>query len=619
MDRALINGDWPRCFPQSYAKFEAGGISDHARCVVYLSGTQEEMRKPFRFFNYLAEHEEFLPTVAKVWASTNELYHSRASLGLFQKKLKLLKFEMRAMNRVHYGDLPGRTKQAYEVLCVCQNQVLQDPNPITFAAAAVASDRWNKLARIEEKFYRQKSCIRWLFAGDNNTAFFHRVVQSRAAQNAIRVLISSTGQTLTSSTDIKQEAVLHFQRFLQAQDTGGEDANMPIIYDLLSYRCSTPTAAQMVAPVSAAEIQAALHSLPNDKVSGPDGYTKEFYVAAWPVIGKDFVTAVQSFFLYGFLPTAVNATILSLIPKSENTQTMKDYRPIAFCNLLYKVISKVLANCLKILLPGAIEANQCAFIKGRLLLENVLLASELVNVYHKKTNSNRCAIKFDISKAFDTVKWSFISSVLRVMGLPAQFIHWIMVCISTASFSVSVNGSLEGFFSSAKGIRQGCSLSPYLYVILNNALSKLLNRAASEGRFGYHPQCRAIQLTHLSFGDDILVFTDDTGYFLRGVVETMDGFAELSGLHINASKSSLYASGTDLVGLYDEATWQGINVGTLPVRYLGLPLTTKALTKPDYPLIDKIRNMMLSWTNKSLSFEGRLQLIKSVISSIVNF
>ncbi|KAH0906240.1 hypothetical protein HID58_038067, partial [Brassica napus] len=90
--------------------------------------------------------KEFLPTVAKVWASTNELYHSRASLGLFQKKLKLLKFEMRAMNRVHYGDLPGRTKQAYEVLCVCQNQIAE-----AYMEMKIEMSSWLKILIIEGK------------------------------------------------------------------------------------------------------------------------------------------------------------------------------------------------------------------------------------------------------------------------------------------------------------------------------------------------------------------------------------------------------------------------------------------------------------------------------------
>lgn len=300
--------------------------------------------------------------------------------------------------------------------------------------------------------------------------------------------------------------------------------------------------AVLVGPISPQEIYAVLLSLLNDKVSGPDGYTKEFYVAAWRIIGKDFITAVQSFFLYGFLPTGVNATNLTLIPKINDPQTMKDYMSIACCNLLYKVISKVLANRLKVIFPYAIKPNQSAFLKGRLLLKNVLLASELVTGNHRTTNKEKCAIKFDISKAFDTVKWSFIVAVLQAMGLPLQFIHRVRICISTAAFSVSVNGSLEGFFTSARGIRHGCSLSPYLYVILNNVLSKLLNRASETGKFGYHPKCREVNLTHMCFADDILVFTVGTAASLHGVIEVMHHFVRISRLRINATKSTLFTS-----------------------------------------------------------------------------
>lgn len=114
-------------------------------------------------------------------------------------------------------------------------------------------------------------------------------------------------------------------------------------------------------------------------------------------------------------------------------------------------------------------------------MENSLLALELVNGYHKQTNTQRSAIKFDISKDFVTVKWSLITYFLKAMGLPLHFVQWICLCISTVAFSVSVNGSLEGFFTSARGIRHGCSLSTYLYVIFSNVLSKLLNRAAKAG------------------------------------------------------------------------------------------------------------------------------------------
>lgn len=217
-------------------------------------------------------------------------------------------------------------------------------------------------------------------------------------------MITDSGEVLTAPSDIKREAVLHFQRFLQTDVQRGAVVTVEAIQDLLSYRCLAAHTGKLQAPVTDSEVISASRSLPNDKVPGPDGYTKEIYIASWTVLGKDFVTAVQSFFLYGFMPKGVNSTILALIPKTENAERMKDFRPIACCNLLYKVFSIILANRLKAILSDAIEPNQSAFIKGRLLLENVILASELVNGYHKAFVSAWCSIKFDISKAFHMVK-----------------------------------------------------------------------------------------------------------------------------------------------------------------------------------------------------------------------
>lgn len=111
-------------------------------------------------------------------------------------------------------------------------------------------------------------------------------------------------------------------------------------YDLFTYRCPPEQCAQLVSPITGTGIHKALLSLPSGKASGPDGFTKEIFVAAWSVIGFDFITAVQSFFLYGFLPKSVNATLLALIPKNPDltSPTIKDYRPISCCNTVYKVI-----------------------------------------------------------------------------------------------------------------------------------------------------------------------------------------------------------------------------------------------------------------------------------------
>lgn len=150
-------------------------------------------------------------------------------------------------------------------------------------------------------------------------------------------------------------------------------------------------------------------------------------------------------------------------------------------------------------------------------------------------------------------------------------------------------------------------------MILNNVLSKLLNKVAAEGAFGFHPNCKTVKLTHLSFADDILVFADGKVTSLNGLIGVMDQFSTMLGLHINVAKCSIYAPGHNKHLIQQFAEERGLSVGSLPFRYLSLPLTSKAWTKVYYELlIDRIRKKFLAWSHRSLSFAGRLQLIKSV-------
>lgn len=219
------------------------------------------------------------------------------------------------------------------------------------------------------------------------------------------------------------------------------------------------------------------------------------------------------------------------------------------------------------MLPKCITLNQSAFIKERLLMENVLLATELVKDYHKEDISTRCAMQIDISKAFDSVQWSFLLNTLEAMGLPKKFIGWISTCITSASFSVQVNGELAGYFQSKRGLRQGCSLSPYLFVICMNVLSKMLDKATRQGKVGYHPRCKNIELTHLCFVDDLMIFADGTKTSIEGILQVFKDFDKMSGLKISREKSVLFMAGANQRGndfqrIFNFAT------GKLPVRYL---------------------------------------------------
>ncbi|XP_013725242.1 uncharacterized protein LOC106429043 [Brassica napus] len=217
---------------------------------------------------------------------------------------------------------------------------------------------------------------------------------------------------------------------------------------------------------------------------------------------------------------------------------------------------------------------------------NVLLASELVKDYHREDISARCLMKIDISKAFDSVQWSFVLRSLAALGVPEKFIHWIKLCITTPSFSVQVNGELAGYFQSKRGLRQGCSLSPYLFVLCMNVLSHKIDKAAKEGKFKYHPRCKLLSLTHLCFADDLMVFVEGTKESVEGAISVFDEFAVWSGLSISLEKSTVYMAGVSETEKSRILTNFPLAVGSLPVRYLGLPLMTKAMRRLDYmPLL----------------------------------
>jgi len=314
-----------------------------------------------------------------------------------------------------------------------------------------------------------------------------------------------------------------------------------------------------------------------------------------------------------------NATSLVLIPKITNASRSTDFRPISCLNTVYKVIAKLIASKLQTILSHVISPSQSAFMPGRLLAENVLLATELVQGYNRSNIESRAMLKVDLRKAFDSVNWDFILSALRALDIPAKFIGWIKECITTPTFSVCVNGSSSGFFKSSKGLRQGDPISPYLFVLAMEVFSRLLTSRFANGYINYHPKTSELKISHLMFADDVMIFFNGSEFSLHGINEVLEDFASWSGLHMNKEKTNLYYSGLNQ-GEVTAITRYGFDVGNLPIRYLGLPLMHRKLRIAEYdPLIEKIASRFRGWAVKALSFAGRTQLIASVIYGAVNF
>lgn len=367
------------------------------------------------------------------------------------------------------------------------------------------------------------------------------------------------------------------------------------------------------------DIQSAFYALPKNKVPGPDGYPAEFFTAHWKTVGQDVIDAIQEFFTSGRLLQQWNATILTLIPKKPNAVLISDFRPISCCNTVYKVIAKLLANRLKKVLRSVISNTQSAFIPGRLLVENVLMATELVQGYNWKNISKRSILKVDLKKAFDSLNWDFILFILKALSFPDSFVNLIAQCITMTRFSVAVNGELGGYFRGSRGLRQGDPLSPYLFVLAMEVLGQMLNNDYRQGLIGFHPSASNPEVTHLAFADDIMIFFDGETGSLQQIADTLDRFSLWSGLTMNRAKTELFTAGMNQIEVA-ELKNMGFSLGSLPVRYLGLPLMHRKLRICDYrQLLDQLKRRFSSWMTRALTYAGRKQLLSSVIFSTINF
>lgn len=618
LDRLLTNHPWIASYPHSQATFLAPEISDHCPNVLNLAvDLPRAGTKPFKFFNYLTKLPDFCQLVGTGW---NQCGGAGLDLSHLCWKLKQIKRVLKKLNRENFSNIQERVRETNGLLQLVQIKALTDPSTANFQEEQLLTAKLNFLRSIEESYFRQRSRINWLNEGDGNTTFFHRLTQMRNSFNSIRMFSLPNGDQISDPLAMGQIAINHFQSILAPPSPPSTTSSIAWFQSISNYRCLPQRQELMILQPSEDQIRRTLFKLNPNKAPGPDGLTSGFFKVAWNVVGPDVITGIKSFFSSCHLPLATNSTILSLIPKYSGASAISDYRPISCCNTLYKLISKILVHRLKPLLPELILPNQTAFVQGRLLVENTMLASEIVHGYHRDKGPSRITIKVDIAKAFDTVNWNFIFNCLTGMNLPPQFVRWVHSCITTPSFMIGFNGTVQGYFRSNRGLRQGDPLSPYLFVIAMNCLSLLLDQAAEAGKFDYHYACKETKLTHLCFADDLLIFCDGSLRSVKNVLEVLENFKELSGLSVSISKTCFFACGVKQPEIEQILSQCGLSQGTLPIRYLGVPLCTKKLTLANCePLIQQVKSKINSWTAKTLSFAGRLVLINTVIAGISNF
>ena len=197
--------------------------------------------------------------------------------------------------------------------------------------------------------------------------------------------------------------------------------------------------------VTKEEVFTAVMDIGVHRTPGPNGFSTVFYHHYWDDIKEGIMKEITEFFETGHLDPQLSCINLCLIPKVYPPSGMKDFRPIALCNVSYKIITKVLVNRLKAHLCSIISENQNAFIPGRMISDNIVVAHEVFHCLkaRKRQATSYMAVKTDITKTYDRLEWKFLAETMKHLGFDRHWIGWIMECVTAVRYSVLINGKAE--------------------------------------------------------------------------------------------------------------------------------------------------------------------------------
>lgn len=609
LDRALVSLTWLDRFPHARLTNLVASFSDHSPiCLVTdplpVSATY---CRSFRFENKWFKESDLNAVVKGNWESTG--------YSNIIDRLDLLASELSSWGRKKAWVLGDDIISCKQKLETCR----QRDDPDSVAALQHLKNTLSNLLLQEEMHWKQRAKEFWLKDGDLNTRFFHSSATARKAQNKIKMLSDAEGHQFTDQDNLCRIAKDYFEQIYSTNNP-----NYDPVISAVKPKLSTEDNNLLLAPFTDKDFKEAVFQMHPDKSPGPDGFNPAFYQKFWTLVGDTVSHECKMWVSQVFFPPHLNDTNITLIPKCDNPISMKDLRPISLCNVLYKIVAKALANRMKLVLPKLIAENQSAFVKGRAITDNVIVAFEALHFMKQKTRGKvgDVALKIDISKAYDRIDWGFLERIMIKMGFDKRWVDLIMLCVSTVQYSILMNGRRVGPIYPKRGLRQGCPLSPYLFVICAQGLSSLIEKAEREGSIHGCKICRGAPLiTHLLFADDCLLFFRATNSECETITSILRSYEAASGQAINYSKSGVFFSknvSNDLKTSLSEilGVANPLNTG----RYLGLPSLIGRSKKAIFAYLkDRLWKRIQGWNNKILSKAGREILIKTVAQAIPSY
>ena len=612
LDRFLCSVEMLEAFPSALVTALPRPISDHTPIMWTTQG--ENDRPPyFKMDRSWFQEEGFAEDIATWWEAQPARGFASARLVT---KLRGLRHHLIGWRRRIRED---RTRIRDGALRAIQEMdTLEDTRPLSAEEHAARKEFRNAVAEADLKIemdWRQRSRQLWLAVGDANTRFFHQAASGRRRLNRIHS-IRVGDRSYNGHAAVGTAIANHFRAFYRKGPRNkwewtGEGAA----------RLSAGQQGQLTRPFTEEEVRAAIRGLNGEGAPGPDGIPVFFYQECWDLVGPEVMATIEDFCIGVCNMDHMNKAFLVLIPKCQGAEQVGDFRPISLSNSIYLIIAKVLANRLREVINYLVGAAQTVFIPGRQMVDSVVMAEEIVAAWRRR-GTKGFMWKLDFAKAYDSLDWRFIWRVLQRRGFTATWVRWMKQCVCTNTFAVLVNGRPQGgWIHPQRGIRQGCPLAPLLFILAADTLAVCTERLCMGGLLA------GFQTAGWPGGVPLLQYADDTIFFIEGSVAAtekvsalLDLFSDFSGLSLNRAKSTFIGFGMSAEERDRCARILDTPTGSLPIRYLGLPLVEGRITTREWqPVLEAMERRLGGWRARLLSRGGRLVLLKSVLSAIPTY
>ena len=501
LDRAVASLEWVLKFPAVRLYHLSGLSSDHK--PIWLCSDDIRKRffrpnKPFGFEAMWIKDDRCEGAIHEAW----DKFSTADLIGNVLLKVSNYQTHLSEWNKKVFGNVQRTLEKK-------RRELEQAEHVAAWGGGCGRLKELNaeirRLTDMEDCMWNQRAKVDWLHDGDKNTKYFHCRSTERNKRNYISGLENELGFWVEEESQIGGMLVQYFSNLF----TSSNPINLDLVLEGVLPVVNDEMNEGLNRPFEPNEVQGTLKHMEVGTAPGSDGLPPLFYKQYWSKVEQEVTSVVLAILNSGIVPSQLNHTFLTLIPKIHSPRKVTYFRPITLSNVLYNIVAKVLANRLKILLPKLISEHQSAFISGRLITDNILIAHETLHHLKSKRASRMgyMALKLDMRKAYDRVEWVFLEKIMLKMGFNVRWVSTIMACIKSVSYSILLNGQPHGHIVPERGLRQGDPLSPYLFLLVTEGMHSLFKKAEENRVIRSVSLCvNGPRISYLLFADDSLVF-----------------------------------------------------------------------------------------------------------------